>query len=110
VYAVLQPFLAALSEIFGRRELYVTSIVFFLVGSIVCGAAHSYTTFLAGRVLQGVGGAGNASITLMIYADIVPLRQRPKYLNFNNLPWAIGTTMGPLIGGLLVQKSTWRWW
>jgi len=109
-HAVLQPFIAALSDIFGRRELLVPSIVFFLVGSIVCAVAHSFTALLAGRVVQGVGGAGIITLAQVIYADIVPLRQRPKYFSLVLGAWAAGSVLGPFIGGCFVQKVTWRWW
>ncbi|KAJ9658089.1 hypothetical protein H2198_003927 [Neophaeococcomyces mojaviensis] len=108
-HAVLQPFIASLSDIFGRRELLIPSITFFAVGSIICGAAGNFTTMLAGRVVQGVGGAGIITLSQIIFADMVPLRFRPKYFNFVLGAWAVGSLLGPLIGGAFVEKATWRW-
>ena len=48
-------------------------------------------------------------MVLVIMTDIVPLRQRPKYNLFNMLAWALGTIIGPLVGGLIAQHTTWRW-
>ena len=54
--AVLQPFIEALSDIFGRQELLLPSLLLFAIGSIVCGVAQDFATLLAGRCIQGVGG------------------------------------------------------
>ena len=56
--AVVQPFIAALSEIFGRREATLMSLTLFAIASIICGVAHSFRTLLTGRVFQGIGGGG----------------------------------------------------
>lgn len=64
---------------------------------------------LIGRVLQGVGGAGIITLTQVIFADLVPLRQRPKYIAMVLGAWALGSVIGPLVGGAFVQKATWRW-
>lgn len=108
-HSVLQPFIASLSDIFGRLELLVPSILFFTVGSVICAVAHNFTTMLAGRVVQGVGGAGIITLSQIVFADLVPLRQRPKYFTFVLLAWALGSLLGPLVGGLFVEKATWRW-
>ena len=98
-HSVLQPSISSLSEIFGRRELLVPSIAFFGVGSIICGVAKNFATLLSGRVVQGVGGAGIISLSQLIFADLVPLRQRPKYFSLVLGAWALGSVLGPLIGG-----------
>ena len=107
--AVVQPFIAALSDIFGRRELLVPSLVLFIISSIVCACANSFTTLLVGRVIQGIGGGGIITLAQIIYGDIVPLRQPPRYFALVLGAWAVGTLLGPIIGGAFVQESTWRW-
>lgn len=107
--AVVQPFIAALSDIFGRRELLVPSLILFTISSIICGVAKSFTTLLVGRVIQGVGGGGIITLAQIIYGDIVPLRQRPRYFSLVLAAWAVGTLIGPVIGGVFVEKATWRW-
>jgi EmrB/QacA subfamily drug resistance transporter len=107
--AVFQPFIAALSDIFGRQQLLLASLLFFTAGSILCSVAHNFTVLLAGRVLQGIGGGGIITMGQVIFADIVPLRQRPKWFSLVLASWAIGSVLGPLIGGLFVQYLSWRW-
>lgn len=107
--AVFQPFIAALSNIFGRRQLYVPCLAFFAIGSIIAATAHSIQAMLAGRSIQGIGGGGISALTLVIITDVIPLRARPKYIAINSAAWAVGTIVGPSIGGLLAEYSSWRW-
>jgi len=64
---------------------------------------------LVGRCIQGIGGGGVIALTQVIFADIVPLRQRPKYFSLVLAAWALGTVLGPLLGGVFVQKASWKW-
>lgn len=103
------PFMGSLSDILGRREILFTAVVFFTAGSIVAARAGDMTTLLVGRVLQGVGGAGILPMAQIVLCDIIPLRYRPKYASVVQLAWALGTILAPLIGGLIVAHTTWRW-
>ncbi|KAK1995829.1 major facilitator superfamily transporter [Colletotrichum falcatum] len=108
--AVCQPFIGALSDIFGRKEMLLFSLSFFTLGTLLCAPlADDFTVLLAGRSLQGVGGGGIITMGQIIFADIVPLRLRPKYFTFVLGAWAIGSVLGPLLGGLFVEHATWRW-
>jgi MFS family permease len=77
--AVTMPFLAALSDIFGRTWVLISSLVFFTIGTILCCRASDIAVLLAGRCVQGVGGGGILILALVITTDIVPLRHRPKW-------------------------------
>ncbi|KAK4446225.1 major facilitator superfamily domain-containing protein [Podospora aff. communis PSN243] len=108
--AVCQPLIAALSDIFGRKEVLMASVILFTVGTIVCAPiARNFTVFFVGRSLQGIGGDGIITMGQVIFADIVPLRQRPKYFSIVLAGWALGTVLGPLIGGLFVEHVSWTW-
>jgi MFS family permease len=106
--AVCQPVMAALADIFGRQWLYFAAVVTFATGSIICSAAETIATLLAGRTIQGVGGGTILCLNLIIVADLVPLRQRGAYTGILQLVFGLGLTIAPLIGAGLV-KATWRW-
>lgn len=95
--AVFQPFIADLSDVFGRRQLIQASLVFFTAGSIICARAASFPVLLAGRCVQGIGGGGIITMGQVVYADIVPLRQRAKWFALVLLAWALGSTFIPLV-------------
>ncbi|EED12228.1 efflux pump antibiotic resistance protein, putative [Talaromyces stipitatus ATCC 10500] len=107
--SVLMPFMGSLSDILGRQEILSAALLFFTAGSIAVGLCKNMDVLLLGRVLQGVGGAGIIPMTQIVLCDIVPLRVRPKYATFSQMAWALGSIIGPLIGGLLAQYVTWRW-
>lgn len=108
--AVFQPFIAALSDLFGRKEMLLFAIFFFTLGTLLCAPlAHNFTVLLAGRCLQGIGGGGIITMGQVIFADIIPLRQRPKYFSIVLAAWALGSVLGPLMGGLFVEHLSWKW-
>jgi MFS family permease len=87
----------------------IPSIFLFTVSSIICAVANNFTVLLVGRVIQGIGGGGIVTLAQIIFGDIVPLRQRPKYFSLVLGAWAIGSVAGPIIGAAFVQEVTWRW-
>ena len=107
--AVFQPFLAELSNIFGRRELLFLSLLSFTIGTGVCCASENVSSMLTGRCIQGIGGGGIITLCQVIFTDIIPLCQRPKYFSMVLGAWALGSVLGPFIGGLIVESTTWRW-
>ncbi|KAL4962001.1 MDR family MFS transporter [Aspergillus stella-maris] len=105
---VFQPTFSMASDLFGRKWTLFTAVVAFTVGSIVAAVAQNLTTLLAGRCVQGVGGGGIIALTEVLIADLIPLRERGKWMSFRALTWALGTVIGPIIGGALAE-SAWRW-
>lgn len=101
--------ISALSDIFGRRAVFIAVLVFFIVGSIVCGTAQSMSALIAGRVIQGVGGGGCLVLPEIILADTVPLRQRTLYYTIIMIVWCVFSGASPMIAGALAEYSTWRW-
>ncbi|KAI5202056.1 putative efflux pump antibiotic resistance protein [Aureobasidium subglaciale] len=101
--------IAALSDIFGHQAIYLLAIFLFTIGSIVCCTSHGIISMLIGRSIKGIGGGGILSVNLIILSDIIPLRQRAQYQGYLQLCFALGSNMAPVIGGLIVQKTTWRW-
>lgn len=98
-----------MSDIFGRRALLFVAILCFTVGTILSAVAHEFPLLLTGRTIQGVGGGGIIALCLVITTDIVPLRQRPTYYTIVQLAWAVGSIVGPVVGGSIADHITWRW-
>ncbi|KAF3020112.1 hypothetical protein E8E14_006144 [Neopestalotiopsis sp. 37M] len=107
--AVTMPFIAAISDIFGRPICLVVALAFFTIGTLLCCLAHDIGRMLVGRSLQGVGGGGIIVLSLVVFTDIVPLRFRPKWYGTVLGSWALGNCLGPVLGGLIVEHTTWRW-
>ncbi|KAI4141473.1 MAG: hypothetical protein LQ340_007641, partial [Diploschistes diacapsis] len=106
---VFQPTFASLSYHCGRKPILLLSVLLFTVGAIVAAVAQDFTTLLAGRSVQGIGGGGIISITEILITDLVPLRERGTWFGFQSLTWAVGSVSGPIVGGAFAQGASWRW-
>jgi MFS family permease len=84
-------------------------MAFFSAGSLVVGLSRNATSFIVGRTTQGVGGGGIEALSEIILTDITTLRERPKYLGLLGLVWAAGSILGPFLGGVFAEYSSWRW-
>ncbi|KAG8972869.1 hypothetical protein FRB90_010125, partial [Tulasnella sp. 427] len=102
------PLIGGLAQIFGRRPVVIGSLVFFALGSGLCGGASNMAMLIGGRTIQGIGGGGILAMTEIVVADLVPLRQRGTYMGVIGAVWAIASAIGPPIGGAFSQ-SNWRW-
>ncbi|KAL2813983.1 major facilitator superfamily domain-containing protein [Aspergillus granulosus] len=107
--AVFQPCFASFSNIFGRRSVVMTALLFFLVGAVVAGVAQNFTHMLVGRSIQGIGGAGIMTLSSVLVTDIVPLRKRGAYLGILSSMWSVGSVVGPILGGGFAGSVSWRW-
>src|SRR3982074_874126 len=107
VYIVFQPSFRSLSNIFGRKPLMLTALLFFLVGTIVAGTSTDFLRMLVGRSIQGIGGGGVIALTEIIVTDLVPLRLRGQYFGILGSMLSIGSVTGPLIGGGFSENASW---
>lgn len=105
---VVQPPIAQLCNIFGRRMPMLISIAIFALGSGVAGGANDSAMLIAGRTVQGLGSGGIMMLVELIICDVVPLRDRGKYLGFVMSSTAVAAMLGPVVGGALVTVN-WRW-
>lgn len=103
-----QPMFAQISNIFGRLNPMMVAVALFALGSGLAGGAVNTAMLIAGRTVQGLGTGGIYVLLDVVCCDLVPLRQRGKYLGLMLSTAAIGTTAGPIIGGALA-KANWRW-
>ncbi|KAF9108675.1 hypothetical protein BGX27_008259 [Mortierella sp. AM989] len=97
------------SNIFGRKPTVFAVITIFLVGSVLSGASRSMNMFLACRALTGMGAGGMFSLSNIIIADLVSIRDRGKFQGFISAVFAISALVGPVMGGAFVDKVSWRW-
>ncbi|KAH9900467.1 putative efflux pump antibiotic resistance protein [Xylariomycetidae sp. FL2044] len=103
------PLFAQVSDIFGRRWPFISAVVLFIIGSGICGGSSSMSMLIAGRIVQGIGGGGIQLLTETIITDLVPLRERGLYIALTMVAATVGAALGPFIGGLIADRSTWRW-
>ncbi|KAL6808540.1 MFS general substrate transporter [Trichoderma sp. SZMC 28015] len=105
---VPQPLFGQISDIFGRRNPMIVAIALFGLGSGLAGGAQNPGMLIAARTIQGLGSGGLYVLSDIIVCDMVPPRHRGPYLSAILSTAAIGTTIGPIIGGALALKN-WRW-
>jgi EmrB/QacA subfamily drug resistance transporter len=106
---VTVPLYGKLSDLYGRRRLFVVSISIFLLGSALCGGAQSMGELIAFRALQGVGAGGLIPLSQAAVADLFSPRERGRYQGYIGAMWATAAVAGPLAGGTLTDSVSWRW-
>lgn len=112
---IATPIYGKLSDIFGRRPLFIIAIVIFLVGSLAAGFSTSMYELAVFRALQGLGAGGLMALPLAIMGDILAPRERAKYQGYFLAVFGVSSLIGPLVGGLFAGADQilfitgWRW-
>ncbi|MCJ1367301.1 hypothetical protein MMC16_006433, partial [Acarospora aff. strigata] len=105
----VQPIFGQMANIFGRRSLTIILVLVFMLGSGLAGGANSTTMMIVARTVQGIGGGGIITLGEIIVCDLVPLIERGQYMGLIADTYTIGTVIGPVLGGVLTERVTWRW-
>lgn len=108
-YVIIMPFIGRVSDIIGRRSIYIASLVLFLLGSIWVPLASNLPTFIIGRVLTALGGGAMVPVGMAIIGDVYAREKRPSALGTLGAIDTAGWVWGPLYGALLIRFLDWRW-
>ncbi|MEJ2858622.1 MULTISPECIES: MDR family MFS transporter [unclassified Saccharothrix] len=112
---VSTPLYGKLSDIYGRKPMYLTAISLFLIGSLLSGIANSMYELAAFRAVQGLGAGGLMSLAMAILADITSPRDRSRYMGYFMAVFGVSSVAGPVVGGLFAGLESflgtagWRW-
>lgn len=103
------PLYGKLSDLYGRRNIYLAAMTLFLIGSILCGQAQSMTQLIFARSMQGIGAGGIAPLAFILIGEMFTLEQRAKMQGFFSGVWGVSSIAGPLLGGFIVDQLSWHW-
>jgi EmrB/QacA subfamily drug resistance transporter len=103
------PIYGKLSDLYGRRPIFLWAVGLFVVSSILAGASNQMWMFILARGLQGLGGGAVFPIALAVIADLYPPEERAKYGALFGAVFGVSSVLGPLIGGGLTDAFGWPW-
>src|SRR5215213_5708378 len=106
---VSMPLYGKLGDVIGRKPVLMGAITLFLTGSALCGLSTSMLELSLFRALQGLGAGGLIVTAMAVLADLVPPRERARYMGGIGGVFAVASIAGPLLGGLFVDQLSWRW-
>jgi len=103
------PLYGKLSDMHGRKPLFIVAIVIFLIGSSLCGLSRSMMQLVVFRGIQGLGAGGLITLAQTTIADLVAPRDRGRYQGLFGAVFAVSSVAGPLLGGFITDALSWRW-
>ena len=103
------PLWGKLGDQYGRKIFFQAAIVIFLAGSVLSGVSQSMLELIICRAVQGLGAGGLLVGTQAIVGDIVPPRERGRYVGLFGAVFGVSSVIGPLLGGVFVEQLSWRW-
>lgn len=106
---IMLPVYGKVGDLIGRKGLFVGAISLFILGSVIGGMSHGMVQLIIGRGVQGLGGGGLMILSQAIIADVVPARERGRYMGIMGGVFALSSVAGPLLGGWFTEGIGWRW-
>ena len=106
---ITTPFYGKLGDMYGRKKLFIFAIVVFLIGSALSGLSSSMAELITFRAIQGLGAGGLIVGAMATLGEIVPPRERGKYMSYFMVVMMLATVGGPLVGGWITTAISWRW-
>ena len=106
---VMIPIYGKLSDIFGRKPIFLIGVVLFLIGSAASGAAQTMNQLIAFRAFQGLGAAALMPIAIAVIGDLFTPRERGKWQGVTGGVFGLSSILGPTAGGYITDHATWRW-
>jgi len=106
---VTVPIYGKLSDLFGRKPIFLFGVVVFLIGSALSGASQNMNQLIAFRALQGLGAGALMPIAIAIVGDLFTPRERGKWQGLTGAVWGFSAIIGPTLGGWITQNASWRW-
>ncbi|MEZ4298141.1 MAG: MFS transporter [Polyangiaceae bacterium] len=107
--SVSVPLYGKLADTYGRRPILLLGIALFLTGSIASGAAVSMPMLIVARIVQGLGAGSMQPVAITVVGDIFDLEQRSRIQGIFGAAWGFFGLVGPLLGGFIVDHTSWRW-
>ena len=106
---ITTPFYGKLGDMYGRKKFFIAAIIIFLAGSALSGLSESMVQLITFRAIQGLGAGGLMVGAMATIGDIVPPRERGKYIGYFMVVMMLATVGGPLVGGWITDAFSWRW-
>src|SRR6266699_5824150 len=106
---IVVPLAGKLSDIYGRKPLYMTGVVVFAIGSLLSGVAPNFWFLVFARFVQGAGMGFLMPLSQAIVGDIISPRERGKYQGMMGASFGLASIIGPAAGGFITQYYSWRW-
>jgi EmrB/QacA subfamily drug resistance transporter len=106
---ITTPFYGKLGDMYGRKKFFIAAIIIFLAGSALSGLSQSMVQLITFRAIQGLGAGGLMVGAMATIGEIVPPRQRGRYMSYFMVVMMLATVAGPLVGGWITTAFSWRW-
>ncbi|MCC6222744.1 MAG: MFS transporter [Thermoleophilia bacterium] len=102
------PLYGKLSDLYGRRPLFLAAILLFSIGSVLAGLAASMEQLVAARTVQGIGAGGLVPLGIAVIGDVIAPRERGRWQAVNGVVFAASAVGGPMLGGWIADNASWR--